>query len=119
MTFLLRILGWMGLPSWVAPLLIVGVIAGSLGGAYFKGRMDSSAICKERELQSVIASMERDKKIAAVADQKSKEVIRKLEEDANKDALEIAKYAEELKSRPDRCDLTPLDVNRMRYDRGR
>lgn len=109
----------MGLPSWVAPLLIAGVIAGLLGGAYVKGRMDSAASCRERELQAVIASMERDKRIADAADQKSKEAIRRLEEEALKDEQEIAKYAEELKSRPDGCSLTPSDVNRMRYNRGR
>ena len=94
-------------------MLIVGMIAGALGGAYFKGRMDSTASCREKELKAVIASMERDRKIALDADKRSKDTIQKLEENARKDDEEIAKYAEELKSRPDRCDLTPDDVDRM------
>lgn len=113
MTWLLRVLAWVGLPSWVAPLLIVGIAASALGGAYIKGRMDSSANCREKELKAVIASMERDRKVAEDADKRAKDMIRKLEQDARKDDEEIAKYVEELKKRPDRCDLTPLDVDRM------
>jgi hypothetical protein len=117
--WLLRVLAWVGLPSWVAPLLIAGAIAAALGGAYIKGRMDSAANCRERELAAVIASMERDRQIALEADRKAKELIKRLEEQAKKDDEEIAKYAEELRSRPDRCDLTPGDVNRLLNTRGR
>jgi hypothetical protein len=53
------------------------------------------------------------------ADRKAKELIKRLEEQAKKDDEEIAKYAEELRSRPDRCDLTPGDVNRLLNTRGR
>jgi len=116
--WLLRVLAWVGLPSWVAPLLIAGAVAGALGGAYIKGRMDSAASCRERELLAVVASMERDKRIAELADRYSKKAIQKLEEEARKDNEEIAKYAEELKRRPDRCDLTPLDVDRMFNTKG-
>lgn len=119
MTWLLKLMAVVGLPSWVAPLLIIGIITGALGGAYVKGRMDASASCRERELQAVIASMERDKRISDVADQKSKEMIRKLQEQAQKDDEEIERYAEELKKRPDRCDLTAPDVNRLLNTRGR
>lgn len=113
MTWLLRILAWVGLPSWVAPLLIVGLVASALGGAYLKGRMDSSAVCRERELRAVIAAMERDQKIASDAAKRSAETIRNLEEAAKRDDEEIAKYAEELKKRPDRCDITPADTDRL------
>lgn len=119
MTWLLRVLAWVGLPSWVAPLLIAGLVAGALGGSYLKGRMDSAANCREKQLQAVIASMERDRKIAQDADKRSKDTIRKLEEDARKDDEEIAKYVEELKKRPDRCDLTPFDVDRLYHARER
>lgn len=111
--WLLRVLAWVGLPSWVAPLLIAGAVVGALGGAYIKGRMDSAASCRERELLAVVASMERDKRIAELADQEAKKVIHKLEEEARKDNEEIAKYAEELRGRPDKCSLTPSDVNRV------
>lgn len=118
MTWLLRILAWVGLPSWVAPLLIAGIVAGALGGAYFKGRMDSAANCRERELRAVIAAMERDQRIANDAAKRSAEAIRSLEEAAKRDDEEIAKYAEELKKRPDRCDITPDDANRLlRYEK--
>lgn len=94
-------------------MLIAGLAASALGGAYLKGRMDSAASCRERELQAVIASMERDQKIANDAAKRSMDKIRNLEEAAKRDDEEIAKYAEELKKRPDRCDITPLDTDRL------
>lgn len=119
MTWLLRILTWVGLPSWVAPLLIVVNITGALGGAYVKGRMDSSANCRERELLAEIAAMKRDQKITELANNNLAVYVDQLEDDAEKTDQKVAKYEEELAKRPDRCALTPDDVNRLRDIKGR
>lgn len=119
MSILLRFLAWLGLPSWVAPLLIIGIISSAIGGAYIKGRSDSSANCREKELLATIAAMERDRKIAELAAKKADAQIKSLEETARKNEEEVAKYEQELSKRPDRCSLTPDDVNRLRNIRGR
>lgn len=119
MSALLRFLAWVGLPSWVAPLLIIGLITGALGGSYMKGRMDSSANCREKELLAQIAAMERDRKIADLATTNLAAYVKQLEDEAAKMDQEVAKYEEELKSRADRCALTPDDVNRLRNIKGR
>lgn len=119
MTLIFRLLAWLGLPSWVAPLAIAGLAASAIGGAYIKGRVDSSANCRERELQAQIASMERDKSMAEQAAERARNQVRRLEEAAKRDDEEIARYEEELRKRPDRCDLTNDDVNRLRSYRGR
>lgn len=119
MSILLRILAWVGLPSWVAPLFILAVITGSLGGAYIKGRLDSSANCHERELKAIIASMQRDRQAAIEADKKAKAQIKNMEQEAKRADEEIAKYEEELRNRPDSCSLTVDDVNRLRGVGGR
>ena len=119
MSALLRFLAWVGLPSWVAPLLIVGLITSALGGSYMKGRMDSSANCREKELLAQIAAMERDRKIADLATTNLAAYVKQLEDEAAKMDQEVAKYEEELKSRADRCALTPDDVNRLRNIKGR
>lgn len=119
MSALLRFLAWVGLPSWVAPLLIIGLITSALGGSYMKGRMDSSANCREKELLAQIAAMERDRKIADLATTNLAAYVKQLEDEAAKMDQEVAKYEEELKSRADRCALTPDDVNRLRNIKGR
>lgn len=119
MSALLRFLAWLGLPSWVAPLLIIGLITSALGGSYMKGRMDSSANCREKELLAQIAAMERDRKIADLATTNLAAYVKQLEDEAAKMDQEVAKYEEELKSRADRCALTPDDVNRLRNIKGR
>lgn len=119
MSLILRFLAWLGLPSWVAPLLIVGAITGALGGAYLKGRADSSANCREKELLAQIAAMERDQKINELANNNLAAYVKELEDEAKKNAEEVAKYAEELRNRSDRCDLTPADVNRLRNIKGK
>jgi len=118
MSALLRFLAWLGLPSWVAPLLIIGLITSALGGSYMKGRMDSSANCREKELLAQIAAMERDRKIADLATTNLAAYVKQLEDEAAKMDQEVAKYEEELKSRADRCALTPDDVNRLRNIKG-
>lgn len=119
MSILLRFLGWLGLPSWVAPLLIAGVVASALGGSYLKGRFDSAATCREKELLAQIAAMERDRKISESAAKRDADYIKKLQEDARKTDEEVARYEEELRKRADRCALTPDDVNRLRNIKGR
>ena len=118
MSLLLRFLAWVGLPSWVAPLLIVGIITSALGGAYIKGRADSAAKCREKELLAQIASMKRESEINEMANNNLAAYVKELESEAQKNAEEVAKYAEELRTRSDRCDLTPDDVNRLRNIRG-
>lgn len=119
MSALLRFLAWLGLPSWVAPLLIIGLITSALGGSYMRGRMDSSANCREKELLAQIAAMERDRKIADLATTNLAAYVKQLEDEAIKMDQEVSKYEEELKSRADRCALTPDDVNRLRDIKGR
>lgn len=119
MSLIIRLLAWVGLPSWVAPLLIVGLFTGALGGAYFKGRHDSAASCREKELLAVIAGMEKDRNIALAADKLDQQRMKELEDQAKQAEQEVNKYEQELRSRPDSCSLTPADIDRMRNDRGR
>lgn len=119
MSILFRIITWLGLPSWVAPLAIVAIVSSGIGGAYIKGRVDSSANCREAELLARIASMERDKSISEKAAQIAQGNLKILEEEAKKQDQEIAKYEAELRNRPDKCGLTGDDVNRLRGPRGR
>lgn len=119
MSALLRFLAWVGLPSWLAPLLIIGLITCALGGSYMKGRMDSAANCREKELLAQIAAMKRDQSIAELATNNLAAYVKQLEDEAKKTDQEVAKYEEELAKRPDRCALTPDDVNRLRNIKGR
>lgn len=114
MSLLFRLLAWMGLPSWVAPLFIFTLVTSAIGGAYVKGRMDSAAACREKELAGIIAAMERDRQIAVEADQKAKAEIARLEQAAKDAEEEVVRYEQELLKRADRCALTPDDVNRLR-----
>lgn len=119
MNILFKLFTWLGLPSWVAPLLIFTLITSALGGAYVKGRLDSAANCREKELAGIIAAMERDRQIAVEADQKAKTEMGRLEQAAKEAEEEVARYEQELLNRADRCALTPDDVNRLRGRGGR
>lgn len=119
MILLIRLLAMFGLPSWMAPLFIAFFMATVVSGAYVKGRLDSASNCRERELQAKIAAMERDIRIANQAETKAKDQIRRLEQEARQHDEQVSQYEEELRKRPDRCDLTPSDVNRLRGNRGK
>ena len=119
MILVFRLLALFGLPTWMAPLFIAFLAATAVSGAYVKGRLDSASNCRERELQAKIAAMERDIRIASQAETKAKDQIKRLEEEARQHDEQVSKYEEELRKRPDRCDLTPSDVNRLRGNRGR
>lgn len=114
---LLRLLGWLGLPSWFAPLIIVAAITTGVTGAYIKGRLDSSASCREAALQAALQSMARDKKAAEQAEADAVKRAGTLAAEAAKREKEVAAYEQELRRRADKCDLTPDDVNRLRGDK--
>jgi septal ring factor EnvC (AmiA/AmiB activator) len=118
-SLILRVLALFGLPSWMAPLFIAFFMATVVSGAYVKGRLDSASGCRERELQAKIAAMERDIRIASQAETRAKDQIKRLEAEAKQHDEQVNEYEEELRKRPDRCDLTPADVNRLRGNRGR
>jgi outer membrane murein-binding lipoprotein Lpp len=119
MSLIFRLFAWFGLPAWVAPVALAVMATSLLGGAYIKGRMDSSASCREGELRAQIATMERDRKMAEQSAERAKNQVKRLEEAAKRDDEEIARYEEELRKRPDRCDITNDDVNRLRGGKGR
>jgi hypothetical protein len=109
------ILSMLGLPTWVGPAIIVALIAAGMGGAYVKGRMDSSANCREAALQVQIAGMKRDIAMQEAADLVESRILEKLRtENAELDKL-LEQYSEELlNAQTDGCDLNDSDVDRLR-----
>lgn len=105
----------LGLPSWVVPVALVALVAAGMGGAYVKGRMDSSANCREAALQTQVASMKRDIAMQEAADVVEKRILDKLRaENAELDKL-LEQYSEELlNAQTDGCDLNDNDVDRLR-----
>jgi hypothetical protein len=96
-------------------LLILTII----GGIYYKGKMDAAAAQREAGLRVEIAILQRDRDIAKAAEKLASERAEEIASDAAEREKEIAAYAEELKSRPDRCDLTPADLERLRAQGGK
>jgi hypothetical protein len=113
---LLRVLAWLGLPTWIAPLIIAGMLAAGLSGAYIKGRMDSAANCREAALLAQIKAMERDRDAAKAAEALAQKKAADLSAEAKKREEEVTAYEVELKKRADRCDLTPADIDRLRLN---
>lgn len=113
-----RLLALVGLPPWFAPVLIAAVIASGLGGAYLKGRIDAAATCREAALEAQIKAMERDRDAAKAAEAEATRRAQALALEADKRAKEVASYEEELRKRPDRCDLTPRDLDWLRLHNG-
>jgi hypothetical protein len=86
---------------------------------YEKGRADVEAKVREAALKSEVAALQRDRDIAKAAEADAAQRAQALAEEAAQRDKEIAVYAEELKARPDRCDLTPADLNRLRGPAGK
>lgn len=118
MGLLFRIVTFFGLPSWVAPVVILGLIGSGLGGAYMKGRWDASSACREASVRAELEAVKRDLDAAKQAGELSAKQIADLSAAAQQREEEIATYEAELKARPDRCDLSPSDVERLRLHNG-
>lgn len=95
------------------------LIAVVVFGLYEKGRMDMAAKQREAGLRAEIAILQRDRDIAKAAEADAAKRAEQLAADAMERDKEIAAYAEELRQRPDRCDLTPADLNRLRIEDGK
>ena len=111
---MIRLLAWLGLPSWVLPLIGVGLVSVALSFAYLKGYSAAAGKCEAASLRVQLAGMQRD--IDAMREADRIEAI----ETAKLDALladmeaEIAGYEIELEAKPDnKCALTPDDVKRL------
>lgn len=81
--------------------------------------MDAAAVQREAGLRAEIAILQRDRDIAKAAEAEAAQKAQELAAAAIERDKEIADYAEELKKRPDRCDLTPADLNRLRVENGK
>lgn len=109
------LLALIGLPSWLAPVIIVATGAAMLGGAYTKGRLDANANCREAELRSEIEALKRDIAVQKDADAFEDAAARQSDADRARLEQEVADYEKELASRPAdaRCALTDDDVIRL------
>lgn len=117
MSWVRSILGWFGLalPPWLLPVAIAGALVASLGAAYVKGRVDSSANCREASLKAEIAQLERDRDAAKEAEADSDNMAAALAAANQKLQDEVDAYVRDLALRPDgRCALTGDDVRRLR-----
>jgi outer membrane murein-binding lipoprotein Lpp len=106
---------WALIPSWVKLYAAMAVIAALvIAGAYFKGRMDQGAVCKEAALQVKIAGLERDRtaqRLADATEDAERITLQKMLETAE---AEIAAYEIELQSRPNpNCALSPRDIDSL------
>jgi uncharacterized protein (DUF3084 family) len=88
-------------------------------GLYEKGRMDAQHKFELAAKEAQIALMVRDRDLAAKAAADAAQRAEKLSADVAQREQEIADYAQELAARPDRCDLTPADLNRLRGKPGK
>lgn len=112
MSWLLAIVG---LPPWLRPVLIAGVIVGALAGAYLKGHHDAAKACEAASLRAEIAILRRDLEVAKTAEAEAERSQAELDRMNKTMAEEIAAYETELASRPaGACALTPDDVKRLR-----
>ena len=109
MGFLLRILGYVGFTNWILPAVIATVGLASVGGAYIKGRLDSSANCHEATLQAKIAILNRDAAVQKAADEVAATAMADLQSMNNSMQMELSDYETELKTRPDaKCTILIL-----------
>ena len=109
------LLAAVGLPAWTIYAVAALALSGALGGAYIKGRLDSSALCREAELRAEIVSLKRDISMQQAADMVEGRLMDDLARKSEEDQQRIEAYEKELASRPDaRCSLTPDDVDRVR-----
>lgn len=110
---IVRVLTWVGLPSWLAPVLIAGFIATGMGGAYIKGRLDSASNCREAALRAELQAKERDRAIAIAISEQAVKKTAELAAEVNKREEEVVRYEAELQKRDARCDLTPDDIKSL------
>lgn len=102
--------------KYVLMAILIGVV---VAGLYGKGRLDAQHAQQLAAARAEIAAMQRDRDIAQKAEAIATEKAAELTADAIERDKEIAAYAEELKKRPDRCDLTPADIDRLRIKPGK
>lgn len=120
MALILRIILWLGLPSWVLPVIGAGLVTLALSFAYIKGYSNASAKCEAASLRVKIESLERDLKAAKDAERIEAEELAKLEKLMDDYEAEIAAYEIELDRKPDgRCTLSDDDIKRLRVNGGR
>jgi hypothetical protein len=111
----------MGFLAFIPPkvwiyLAGLAVAAGVVAGAYFKGRLDQSKLCRDRDLTTRIIELERDLQAQQTADALEVEQLKKLEKLADDYEAEIAAYEVELEAQPvdSRCILTDRDIRGLR-----
>jgi hypothetical protein len=51
---MMKLMALIGLPTWLIPVSVIGLVLAGLGGAYLKGRGDANANCTSAELERVI-----------------------------------------------------------------
>ncbi|MEN6306070.1 MAG: hypothetical protein ABFD96_25315 [Armatimonadia bacterium] len=120
MSWLRIVLGWLGLPTWILPVVLLAAAASVVGAAYLKGRMDSAGNCREAQLQAELATLQRDMAALKAADQIEAMLNADLEAERQKLEKEVADYEAALAARPDSaCRLTPDDVGRLSGQRKR
>lgn len=115
MMWLRTALGWLGLPSWLLPVVLVSACLSALGAAYLKGRMDSAANCREAQLRAELAALQRDRDAAKEAERASDQMAEALAAANQKLQQEVDVYEKSLALRPDaRCRLDDDDLRRLR-----
>lgn len=111
----LKFMAWLGLPSWVLPVLLAGAASIALTFAYMKGYSTASAKCEAASLRVKIESLERDIRNAKEAERLEAEELAKLQKLTDDLEAEVAAYEIELASKPDnRCSLDQSDIDRLR-----
>jgi hypothetical protein len=105
------------------PWILGGLIALGTAGtmtAYFKGRADANANCREADLRAELATLKRDLAAWRAADEVENMLQRDLEAERKQLQERVSEYELELANRPDsRCVLDQRDVDRLRFDRKR
>ena len=102
--------------KYTLTVVLVGLV---VFGIYEKGRMDVAAKQREAGLRAEIAILQRDRDIAKAAEADAAKKAEELAALTAQRDKEIADYAEELRARPDRCDLTPVDIDRLHGKAGK
>jgi uncharacterized protein HemX len=107
---------WAFIPSWVKLYSAIAIaVALAMAGAYFKGRLDQRANCKEAALQVQIQALERDRKAQKLADAIEDAEMVTLQRMYEEAEAEIAAYELELATRQESgCRLGPSDIKRLR-----
>lgn len=107
------LLASVGLPPWTMYAIVAGLAALVVTGAYIKGRMDSSANCREASLQRTIDAMKRDVAMQQAADLAEEMLLKKLEAENKSLETELQEYVDALDNSGN-CSLDDNDVTRLR-----